>query len=69
MKFNKFHVADFSSGMQSHRNPIASSDGRVSGIAVELPQTASREQHGRCGHLVRDALIIDQGDAAHLSVV
>src|SRR5712691_6437764 len=39
MKLNKFHVADFSSGMESHRNPIASSDGRVRGNEVELEQT------------------------------
>jgi len=48
MELYKFHVADFSAGAKGHGDTIASRDGRIGGLLVDVAETACREQNGSC---------------------
>ena len=67
MELHELHVADLGARAKCHRDSIAGRDFGIRGVAVNVAQTAGRQQHGAGADLVQLSRLIENthaGDAA-----
>ena len=69
MELNEFHVTDLGAGAKGHGYAIASSDGGIGSLAINLAQAAGGQQHRRGAHAMEFARRTHQLDAANSAIL